>query len=355
MNNYKKKVLFILPSLAAGGAERVMSFVAQNINAKQFDSHLLIITDKSEAAFVYDEKRTTFLNKKRVLYAIPALFIFLVKHKPNIVVSCISHLNTIMALLSVFFKKTKFIAREATVSGKRKKTKHIKETFYNLLAKFTYPLIDVIVCQSTDMKNDLLINFSIPEEKVLIINNPVTNINVNRKKNKINYKGTINYITVGRLADVKGHLRILKLLSKLSFDFKYLIIGEGPRKKDVFDAIQNYGLNEKINYIPYTNEVAKYLINSDIFLQGSYVEGFPNSVLESCAVGTPVIAFDAPGGTKEIIENGVNGYISVNEEDFFNKLCLKQDWDSNTIINSVQKKFGKDIILKQYTNLFNTI
>ena len=48
-------------------------------------------------------------------------------------------------------------------------------------------------------------------------------------------------------------------------------------------------------------KIIDYLSDSDFFIQGSYVEGFPNSVLESCSVGTPVIAFNCPGGTKEII------------------------------------------------------
>ena len=355
MCHKKKRILFVIPSLSAGGAERVMSFVARNINSDEFNSHLLVIGNKSGAVYEFNEETTTFLNKKRVLIAIPALFVFLNKHKPAIVVGSITHLNTVLAILSIFFKNTKFIAREATVSGKRKKTNSLKGFLHSLLAKITYPLFERIICQSIDMKNDLLHHFRIPEEKDVIINNPITNMDENGKINKVNYNNTINYITVGRLVDVKGHLRILKILSKLSFDFKYLIIGEGPRKMDIVMAVNKYGLNEKVNYIPFTTEVAKYLINSDIFLQGSYVEGFPNSVLESCSVGTPVIAFDAPGGTKEIIENGVNGYILKNEEDFLKKLYLKQDWDANAIINSVRRKFGKDIIIKQYTNLFNVL
>ena len=52
------------------------------------------------------------------------------------------------------------------------------------------------------------------------------------------------------------------------------------------------------------------------FIQGSYVEGFPNAVLESCSVGTPVVAINCPGGTKEIIEHATNGFLVVSDDDF---------------------------------------
>lgn len=353
----KKKILFILPSLAAGGAERVISFISQNLDRKAFDVSLLIISSKTSNSYELDDNlKTIYLDKKRVLNAIPLLFKSIAKIKPDIVVSSISHLNTVMAITSLFFRKTKFIAREATVTGKRVEDKSFKALFYSKLIKTTYPLLDRIICQSEDMKNDLISTFQIPEEKIVIINNPITNNIIEKNlKNKIEYTGPIKYITVGRLVDVKGHLRIIELLSKITFNYTYTIIGEGSLKDKIFNTIKNYGMNDKIIYIPYTKEVSKYLIQSDLFLQGSYVEGFPNAVLESCAVGTPVLAFNAPGGTKEIIENGVNGFIVSDAEGFLDKLNDKHEWDALQIKNSVYQKFGKKIIMDKYEILFQSI
>ena len=74
--------------------------------------------------------------------------------------------------------------------------------------------------------------------------------------------------------------------------------------------------------------------------------------MESCSVGTPVIAFDAPGGTREIVENGINGFIVRSEEEFMNKLITKKEWNSKIVADSVYKKFGAEQILKKYENLF---
>ncbi len=98
-------------------------------------------------------------------------------------------------------------------------------------------------------------------------------------------------------------------------------------------------------------------IYQNCFVLSSFTEGFPNALLESCAVGTPVIAYDAPGGTKEIIENGVNGFIVKNEREFLNKISylVSTPLDPRTINKSVYKKFSKEVILFKYEQLFLNI
>ncbi|MEO6348106.1 MAG: glycosyltransferase family 4 protein, partial [Aquaticitalea sp.] len=115
-----------------------------------------------------------------------------------------------------------------------------------------------------------------------------------------------------------------------------------------------YRLKDKITHIPFTNEVNRYLRQSDVYLQSSYVEGFPNAVIESCAVGTPVIAYKAPGGINEIIVEGVNGYVADDEKEFLE--YINQVYSNNIFVpqivsDSVYSKFGKEKILKEYEDL----
>ena len=95
-----------------------------------------------------------------------------------------------------------------------------------------------------------------------------------------------------------------------------------------------------------------------MFIQGSFVEGFPNALLESCAVGTPVIAYNAPGGTKEIIEDDINGYLVTSSEEFLQKLeyaLIKKDWNPEKIRNSVVKKFSSKEIINKYETIFTEL
>jgi hypothetical protein len=88
----KTKVLFILPTLTAGGAERVISFVAQNIDNSIFESTLLVTGYRKDAAYDIKGIQVKFLEKSRVFTAIPNIFLFLLKHKPHYVLSSIGHL-----------------------------------------------------------------------------------------------------------------------------------------------------------------------------------------------------------------------------------------------------------------------
>lgn len=349
----RKKIMFILPSLEFGGAERVFSFLSINLDPKVFEVKLLVIGYEKKAKFIYDLDKTIFLNKSRVLFGFPGVIKNIRKFEPDIVVSTIIHLNILMGCLSFFFRKTKFVAREASVYSGMKQYATRELPFSDFLVKFFYPRLAGIICQSIDMKEDLKTNFGIEDEKLKVINNPITQLPI--KKIKKSGGNKINFITVGRLNPEKGHSRILDVLSHLQYNFEYLIIGDGPEREAIYARAKALHLEERIHYISFTNEVAAYLEKADFFLQGSFVEGFPNAVLESCTFGIPVIAFDVPGGTKEIIENGQNGFL-VNSE--LEMADLLNDMDKlRSLINAdvsafTIDRFHPDETLKKYEAYF---
>jgi glycosyltransferase involved in cell wall biosynthesis len=352
----KKKIVFVLPDLTSGGAERVMSFVAQNISKDQFDVYLWLAGYSKNTKYNVNGIKVIYFNKSRVLKAIPSFYRSIRRVKPQIVISSISHLNTVMGFLSLFNPNTKFIGREANVLSVKKHFASGNRKFYGglTLTKFSYKLLDLVLCQSKDMFNDMKNNFGVPEHKLRIINNPITD-NFNLKPIKQDKQKTIQFITVARLKEQKGHERIIRALSKIDFPFQYTIVGDGPEKDELFRLIDSAGLSDKVIHIPYTHDVPKYLSESDLFLQGAFVEGFPNCLIESCAVGTPIVAFDAPGGLDEIIEIGFNGFIARTEEEYKNliiKAAKNHSWKPEKIRESILKKFNKEKILKQYEDLF---
>ncbi|MDY2586658.1 glycosyltransferase [Winogradskyella aquimaris] len=348
--NKKTKILFVLPSLVPGGAERVISFVANNVDRKIFEPVLVIAGFDKDIAYDVSNTNTIYLKKSRILTAIPSIITTILRLKPDIVVSSISHVNTAMSIISPLFRKTKFIGRESTVLSKRKNEKKSRKWSPAYFLPDGFKNLDKLICQSQDMAEDMIKNYNVPKEKTCVINNPISSLpEVKENKPKANEK---KYITVGRLTEVKGYERILEILSKLKTPFVYTIIGNGSLKEQIFSKAKELGIEKNIIHIEFSNELSKLFSENDVFLQGSYVEGFPNAALESCVVGTPVIAFNAPGGTKEIITNGVNGYIVDNEDEFLEKLNEDTVWDPKIVRETVYKKFNSEKILKEYENLF---
>lgn len=356
----KVKVFFIIPTLFAGGAERVMSFVSQNLDKDKFDVTLIVIGFKKDSKYKISEIPVEFLNKHRVFHSLFKLINILGKQKPQVVISAISHLNSFMGFISILFPKIKFIGRHTIVgvTDEKFKIENKKQRSFKkrIGQQFSYgvKLLDIILCQSKDMYDEMILNRDVPEHKLKTINNPITD-NFELKSVTKENRVVTNFITVARISKNKGHKRIISALSKLNYPFHYTIIGDGMEKNNLFKQINELGLQNKITHIPFTTEVSKYLSNNDFFLMGSYSEGLPNSLIESCSVGTPVIAFKAPGGLNEIIEEGINGFLVDNEIEFLEKLNGTREWNPEEIRKSVYKKYNKNKIISDYEKMIMEI
>jgi len=356
MNKEKINISIVLANLSAGGAERVLSFVAQELNKDKFNCTLVIIGHKKDAAYNLKGIEVVYFEKPRVLSGIPKLFSYLLRKKPDIVVSAVSHLNTVVAYMSIFFSKPKFIAREVTILSVAREVNKTKKSMFSRIEEGRFGYFDRIICQSKAMYDDINKHSKIDQSKFVIINNPITD-GFDLKKTK-KPKEKVNLITVGSFKKIKGHERIIRSLAKLNFPFHFTLIGDGSEKENIFNLIEELGLKDKITHIPFTKDVNKYLADSDLFLQGSYTEGFPNALIESCSVGVPVLAFAAPGGHNEIIIEGVNGYLLETEEDYIKKLeQLNKDYhfDINKVRESSVSRYSKEIIIKKYETLFEDV
>lgn len=349
------KVVFVVPSLHAGGAERIMSSLPRLLNHNKFRSTLLVIGYQKDAAYDLTGVDCIFLNEPRVLTSIPKLILQLLKLKPDRVLSSLGYLNTVLGLLKPIFPKIKFIGREVNVSKVLEQfPEKTTKRYPKFLTNWGYKGLYKIICQSDDMYHDFRDYVGVDEKKLVIINNPITS-KIDPKENQ--FKRTpIRFITIGSLEPRKGHDRILRCLSKFPFDFHYTIIGNGHLKEIILSQCDELGLKSKITHIPFTNNVYKYLKENDFFLQGSYVEGFPNALLESLACGTPALVYEAPGGINEIILGGLNGYIAKDEVDFLDKLqgLNKVDWCPDKISESVYSRYSAEIIIQKYEQLLSS-
>ncbi|MDB9755491.1 glycosyltransferase [Winogradskyella sp.] len=358
MKQEKIKIIFVLPNLQAGGAERVVSFVAQKLNPEIFDTTLVIIGYKKNAVYDLDSTNIVFFNKPRVQSGVVDLFKYIKRHKPQIVFSAVGHLNNVTAQFTWLFPKIKFVAREVNVLSvlaqfsKRSSRFNIKSK----IAKGRFNRFDKVICQSQDMLDDLLKTYSIKPNKLVIINNPVTSSFKLKTDTKVS--DPIQFITVARLVKQKGHARLIEVLGKLDFPFKYTIVGDGPEKNNILKRAKALDFIDSIENIPFTKNVSKYLEKSDLYLQGSFVEGFPNAIIESCMVGTPILAFNAPGGINEIIKPGINGYVVENEKqyiDHLKKIKSSYNFTPSKVSETVSSRYSESIIIKKYENLFISI
>ena len=352
----KISILFILPDLETGGAERIVTTIANHLPREKFECKIMLLRKEGGyLEFLKDDVEIIDLKTPRIRHSLKPILKEIRKRKPDIVFSGFGEVNAYLALFIKFFPKTKFIARETNVVSKHVIRKEIR-FFY----KF-YNNYDNIICQSDDMQNDLIENFKIKKEKLIKINNPVDFEFINEKlaisEKPESFKDDFkNIVAIGNLSSRKGFDNLLKVFSHLKYEKILLhILGDG-RDKELLHQMKNDLDLENIIFHGQQKNPYQFLKFADLFILSSRYEGFPNVLLEAGACGTYSLANNCPGGITEIIQPGTNGEIAniENHQQFADKILsiFKETHDSDAIKNSISSRFSKDFILKKYEDVF---
>ena len=352
----KIKIIFFLPHLKAGGAERVVSFIFKCLDRTLFEPYLIVLGFEKEAQYTIIEQNIIFLNKKRLRSALLDIVIKIRQLKPAIVFGSIGHINVYLGFLKFLFPKIKFIAREASVYTKMKYFNTKKQLPFTILNRL-YQKLDAIVYQSGDMKKDFQDTFSILPSAGYLIYNPITydsnKYSIASKPKTSPYK----FIIVGSLVVNKGHNRIFELFKRIQFNFVLEVVGDGPLRKELEEKSKALKLENKVVFRGLQKDMEAIYASADFLIQGSYVEGFPNVVLEALSFGIPCVVYNAPGGHKEMIIENENGYVIHNEEEApkIIEKTIHHHWDRNAIQKDAYYRFGSEKITRQYETLFQKI
>ena len=355
----KISILFVLPDLETGGAERIVTTIANHLPRSTFEPKILLL--RKEGGFLEilkDDVEIIDIKTPRIRHSLKPILKEIRKRKPDIVFSGFGEVNAYLALFIKLFPKTKFIARETNVVSQHVTRKEIR-FFY----KF-YNNYDKIICQSDDMQNDLIENFKIKKEKLIKINNPVDFEFINEKlaisEKPESFKNDFkNVVAIGNLSSRKGFDNLLNVFSRLKNEkIRLHILGDG-RDKELLHQLKNDLNLENVLLHGQQKNPYQFLKFADLFVLSSRYEGFPNVLLEAGACGTYSLANNCPGGINEIIQSNINGEISdiENHEEFAEIILdvLKETYNSEAIKISISSRFSKDFILKKYEDLFENV
>jgi len=353
--NKKISVMFILPDLETGGAERIVTTIANHLSRDRFEPKILLLRKQGGYLdFLKKDIEIIDLNTERIRNSLKPILSQIYRRKPDIVFSGFGEVNAYLSLFIKLFPKIKFIARETNVVSEHVTRKEIK-FFYNF-----YNNYQQIIAQSDDMMNDLVHNFNIKKHKITKINNPVDFDFINEKllistkpeSFQYNYK---NVVAIGNLSARKGFDNLLKVFSRLKNEKIILhILGDG-RDRELLNQMKDFLGLKKVVFHGRQENPYQFLKFADLFILSSRYEGFPNVLLEAGACGTYSLANNCRGGINEIIQDRINGEISdiENHEDFSQKIMqiLHGSYDADSIKNSIKSRFSKEIILDRYEKI----
>lgn len=317
------KVFLVIPTLSAGGAERVMSLLANDwVTKHMFDVHLILLASADDF-YEVDERvvihRLGFLANQsglnKYIAMIKTFFLLrrlITKEKPIYILSFMTNYN-IFSLLAALGKKVKVFVSE------RDSPLAYKSIFIKYLRRLIYPLAQGIIAQTEDYK--IFIQKETGHANISVIPNPLRDTlkNTNIQKEKI-------VLNVGRLVPQKGHKLLLLAFSLIedTKDWVLVILGDGPLRDELINYARELGIENKVHFKGTIKNVDDWLQQSSIFAFSSISEGFPNALAEAMIAGLPCVSFNCIAGPKDLIQDGVNGFLvePENVQLFANKLNI---------------------------------
>jgi glycosyltransferase involved in cell wall biosynthesis len=311
MKSARKKVLFVMPNLGGGGAERVIVTLLRHLDCSCFEPHLALL--EAAGPFLKEvpaDVQLHDLKAKRVRHAFLGIIRLSWKLKPQVIHSAMCELNLAMVWSKPFLPPgLRLLMREDSSPSAQNAQGRKHPLLWNWLYREFYPRADKIICVGDYVLDDLAENFGIARRKMTRIYNPV-DIDRTRRLAEVGSnpycgKGP-HLVSAGRLSREKGADVLLDAMAGVRAtisDADLTLLGEGPLKPDLLEQRDRLGLNEAVHLIGFQPNPFPYFKHADLFVLPSRFEGLPLVVLEALAVGTPVVASDCPGALHEILRD----------------------------------------------------
>lgn len=353
-----KKIGILINSLEAGGAERVVSLLINELNSKNIEPYLFLINDKR---YYKINSKIRILSLNNIKQECNYLGFFshaynysklLKKNDIKISISFLTRSNYINILSSVFYTKKTIISERGYPSLGYKGYK-IKSLINRFLIKLLYRNSNLIIANSKGNYNDLLENFNVPKHKLKLIHNPINIDSISKYKSIEGFfdKNFTNLISVGRLDDNKNFSFQINAIKKLNDNkIRLYIFGDGPNMLKLEKLIIELKLQNQVFLRGKVLNIFSYLKSADAFVFSSLSEGFPNVILEAISCKIPVISTNCLSGPDEILFNKIM-FLKENVKSDFGILCPYNNLDKFVeAIESycLEKAYWKDKVSKKY-------
>jgi len=164
-----------------------------------------------------------------------------------------------------------------------------------------------VTCVSETVANAATSAKMVRPEKLMVLPNGVP-LQPSRPARRCEGHSPFLWVAVGRLAPVKDYPTLLRAFATLRDNPRLLIAGAGPEEMALRDLAANLGIEDRVEFTGYRQDIQPLLVTADAFVLSSLWEGLPVSVLEAQAAGLPVVATDA-AGTREAMLEGQSGLL----------------------------------------------
>ena len=311
----KLNIVFVIPSLQPGGAERVLSSMANFwATAGREITILTFAAPNSSPFFDLDASikcRFLALSKESSnfvhalgnnVWRLLVLRKTLKTMRPDVVISFLTETN-VLALIATRFARTKVIVAEHTDPYRCPLPR-----IWGALRRVTYRWANQIVVLTSEAKSYFDPGL---QEKISVVPNPIMPPPRNDSGVPLP-KREKSVLALGRLSNEKGYDVLLQAFSIVAPDMQswtLKVVGDGPERSRLERLAADLGIGNLVDFRGLVQEPRPYYERAGIFVLSSRYEGFPMGLCEAMAFGCPVIATQYNTSVFDLIRPGENGLV----------------------------------------------
>ncbi len=304
-----KSILFVIPSLSGGGAERVVSIWASALAKLGERVHLLVFFRTSDEYGLDDsvllhsispgkEEHDRLQLWKKLLAVRRALK----EIRPDVVIPFLPHVGLLVTAARLGLPI-------AVIETIRNNPHTVPESrLFRWLRNLSVALSRRCIVQ-TEAQLRYFPRWL--RRRMAVFANPVSNEFCETRK-QFGEKKIRKIIVAGRLVEQKNYPLLIRAFTGAAGKDKSIeldIYGEGPLRNALEVMISQAGLQDRVRLRGRAGDMAEALLHGDLYVLSSSYEGMPNSLMEAMAEGLPCISTDCPTGPADLIVSGVNGLL----------------------------------------------
>ena len=347
----KKNVFFSIGTLTAGGAERVISILSNELVEEGYDVTIMYWLDLP--VFYSINHKVKLVNITRECDSdnilCKALYFrrYIQRQKPDLFLSFLAIFNilTLVSLIGVKVKKVVCERNDPRFTPLQKPLRKVRNWIYNLA--------DGILVQTLNNKE----YFSkVLQKKVEVIYNPIfMEDSVVGSALKIQKEKLV--VSVARLSSQKNQDMLIEAFAdfyKLHPDYRMVIYGNGNRREALQQKIEDEGLKHCVSLPGVKKNIFEFIKLAEFFVLSSNFEGMPNTLLEAMCLGLPCISTKVSGAV-DFIKDGDNGLLVEigSKSQMTHAMCLLADDEVlrthlGDMASNLYKQLNVRLVIKQW-------
>jgi glycosyltransferase involved in cell wall biosynthesis len=316
------KIALFLPNLGGGGVERVFVHLARGL-AERGETVELVLASRQGVylAEVPSSVAIIDLGVARVARAVLPLARYLQQNRPDVLLTAQDHANVVAVAARALAKvrwgvPTRLVlGHHSSAIGKTAAEMPLNERVVMALVPHVYGRADRIVAVANGVADALAGHARLQRQSLDVIYNPIITPELYSKaalpvEHPWLQPGQLPVILgAGRLVPDKDFSTLLSAfaLVRRELPARLLILGEGPERPRLQALVAELGLGDAVELPGFFANPYGMLKKAALFVQTSVREALPTVLVESLALGTPVVATQTASGTAEILQNGQLG------------------------------------------------